>query len=1151
MQNANTPSAAPVDPFQLAIDALTEQPAIIAPTGKAMAERSYLMSALKIVKRAVSTRQDEQRECILIETADDRLIFTATNGHDTTRAALPASVCEPFRALVSASHFSAWISTTKDAPVSLEFSPTAHFETKDDSGKITFRRLDSAALILRASYSRLTMPSPEIGEAWTAAEAPQNSRRVDVDGDDFARALATVLPFYDRKDTTPFACNCVQITHDPAAQILRFVTCDGHRHQAHEILVPVAGYSSAPSHGHANGQDAKTVLILGKSAENWARTLGKGERVSLILGDDAAALQTYDATHQTRTVDAKELPAALEFVTAYTVETDRKNLARLVSMLQKTQRGDIEFKAESGQLFAGSYDNSENGDMEEILPAQVSADFAPVCLNAKFVRDALKPNSKSAAPAVLEFGIVTPENGKPQAAARIDGVLIMPRAESSATRRAAREIAKADAPTESEAREVETDAPETFAGFNRAVSFQATRAQISAAAAKLTRAGFKSAIQEKRGARGNREFTLWTEDHFEGFSTIGREGIARRKAQAARAASVATVEEAPSPASDATPNQANAPRLQWFCSDMSDDSKRHHLYSDGAKTLYFIVQAANQCHRAQQQGDKYGLFGAGMSEEFGFGKRCAAILGSFNRLSDAKRNAEERATSSAPRFEAQDDAETEATEEPSAQQPEAMPGDAVAQFIERGGYRIGNGPFTGHELHPAQLESLAPAIRAELSRLILNEATSSQPRAYLPHLSAEEKAKFQKRDRARLTRLWPCVFSFLHEIGRGESLPDPGPAKETRGERFKCNQQAPDVSPENAVPAPLFDAAELPEPSVPEKAARTKSPAAIIAAKLKAHARANGLDLESLATLDAPAILVAIAEATAANAESEAPEPDAPEQPAPDDEPTTEPEPITPRRRERQPYRREPFRRRRHAPERHEPTRRQPATAPRSLCTVDGKPIRRASYADFAPSGTIPSKRFLDLYQQRPRHIVQIGRTIAAHAQSLGLDTKSLSQHTAKNVLRAIEEATPPAVETASAIEIHKMTRDEFAALSTRQVYALVNQLMIHLWSGSQFHDEAKTPEGRAAIHRVALRNRFNNEPSALSLRVLGSHALETPTHNAHCWFSREIAKRIEAEAPAPAVEAPAPTHPRGDVLPRIAARAAAVAAYTSNIRAF
>lgn len=84
----------------------------------------------------------------------------------------------------------------------------------------------------------------------------------------------------------------------------------------------------------------------------------------------------------------------------------------------------------------------------------------------------------------------------------------------------------------------------------------------------------------------------------------------------------------------------NAPETRWFSYELACGTRRYQLYVDGAETPYFIDVARYRAHYSY--GSKIGLWIAGASP-----RGCAAIGGTFDKISIAKHRAEQMALSAA------------------------------------------------------------------------------------------------------------------------------------------------------------------------------------------------------------------------------------------------------------------------------------------------------------------------------------------------------------------------------------------------------------------------------------------------------------------------------------------------------------------------
>lgn len=87
-----------------------------------------------------------------------------------------------------------------------------------------------------------------------------------------------------------------------------------------------------------------------------------------------------------------------------------------------------------------------------------------------------------------------------------------------------------------------------------------------------------------------------------------------------------------------------APKCKWHRVTMACGTIRQRLYVDGKETPWFVDSAAVMAHRTQ--GDKHGLWGAGMSKPSRLsGKRCAECFGSGPKIEPLKAKAEQMALS--------------------------------------------------------------------------------------------------------------------------------------------------------------------------------------------------------------------------------------------------------------------------------------------------------------------------------------------------------------------------------------------------------------------------------------------------------------------------------------------------------------------------
>jgi hypothetical protein len=179
-----------------------------------------------------------------------------------------------------------------------------------------------------------------------------------------------------------------------------------------------------------------------------------------------------------------------------------------------------------------------------------------------------------------------------------------------------------------------------------------------------------------------------------------------------------------------------------------------------------------------------------------------------------------------------------------------------------------------------------------------------------------------------------------------------------------------------------------------------------------------------------------------------------------------------------------------------------PVKAPRKRLTKAGIKAKPQT----AGPHTLHPSRLIGIKGASPRS-VPILRTLPPYCDTTprtGVNRPKLS-HTA--------QMAPPN-ESGELRPLHEMTGEEFANLTPERVLEYDRALHRHAWNDWTFADELKTPEGRKAIHRVAIRYEFNSDSSPVPVRVLQSHALEAPAYNAHCWFARELSERQESPSP-------------------------------------
>lgn len=80
--------------------------------------------------------------------------------------------------------------------------------------------------------------------------------------------------------------------------------------------------------------------------------------------------------------------------------------------------------------------------------------------------------------------------------------------------------------------------------------------------------------------------------------------------------------------------------IKWVRQDWGRNQKRHRLWRRGEETPYFINHSSSAVH--WYMGYRYSLWGSGMSPSSG-----ALFLSGFDRLADAKADAEQRAAADA------------------------------------------------------------------------------------------------------------------------------------------------------------------------------------------------------------------------------------------------------------------------------------------------------------------------------------------------------------------------------------------------------------------------------------------------------------------------------------------------------------------------
>lgn len=91
------------------------------------------------------------------------------------------------------------------------------------------------------------------------------------------------------------------------------------------------------------------------------------------------------------------------------------------------------------------------------------------------------------------------------------------------------------------------------------------------------------------------------------------------------------------------PKNNNAPTCKWHRFELSCGTVRQRLYLDGRETPWFVDTAAVLAHKCQ--GEKHGLWGAGLSKPNRLGKRHAECFGCGPRIEPLKAKAEQMAFS--------------------------------------------------------------------------------------------------------------------------------------------------------------------------------------------------------------------------------------------------------------------------------------------------------------------------------------------------------------------------------------------------------------------------------------------------------------------------------------------------------------------------
>lgn len=112
------------------------------------------------------------------------------------------------------------------------------------------------------------------------------------------------------------------------------------------------------------------------------------------------------------------------------------------------------------------------------------------------------------------------------------------------------------------------------------------------------------------------------------------------------------------------------------------------------------------------------------------------------------------------------------------------------------------------------------------------------------------------------------------------------------------------------------------------------------------------------------------------------------------------------------------------------------------------------------------------------------------------------------NVNAAICIFTAPAVAepTPEPIRYELLTREQAGALASDEALGMVGPW----WSGGEGTERLNSEEGRQQLHRSWLRNTYNNNAEDIPLEVLKSHAMDPPDYAAHCWFARELYRRLQ-----------------------------------------
>lgn len=446
MQNTPEPRATPEQAARLLISAdaiaaaqkiaaqieTARQRAQIAPDGCAMAERTYLARALKAVARTVSkcTSSNSARQNLLVEAGEDAIQITTGNGDQTTRVSVPASIRAPFTAIVLAEQFTNFINFAPDAPITLSYTESATFPISVATG-----------------HSRLAIPSHPISEFWETASEVKDARSLKISPEEFATAIKLLLP-YCAKSSKKEKYNCVEFTHEGAE--LHLTATDGNRYKRLSIAALTNPSEDA---------QAKTVFIHSESARHFQQIATEQAREDkkslyptptvLVLGDEAAAFDTtsgFCGTYtQTHAINGKPF-TTVEFVPSAEFKLERKELTRIVDAGKKgakTHKAGIELSID-GEFLAVEVWNLYQFDSPvsstELLTytPDANANFARIAVEEKFLNDALQANKASKSDVILEAGNVIIAGKTSKNCIRVDGSILMPMNQTSATRKAAK-----------------------------------------------------------------------------------------------------------------------------------------------------------------------------------------------------------------------------------------------------------------------------------------------------------------------------------------------------------------------------------------------------------------------------------------------------------------------------------------------------------------------------------------------------------------------------------------------------------------------------------------------------------------------------------------------------------------------------------------